>query len=146
MEGNKNRSLFLSPAYERKQEPVSRLIANGWKATRTGISSSCKQMEGDKNRSLFLMPAYGRPQELVSFLIASGWKVTRTGLSSYCQQMEGDNWSLFLLPLMDGDKNRLSTHTLGNGGTKAAESIATLPPFGPVPLISLCSTCQREKV
>jgi hypothetical protein len=34
--------------------------------------------------------------------------------------------------LMDGDKNRLSTHTLGNGGTKAAESIATLPPFGPI--------------
>jgi hypothetical protein len=45
-EGDKNWYLFLMPAYERQQEPVSLLFARVWKA-----------------------------QELVSFLIASVWKM-----------------------------------------------------------------------
>jgi hypothetical protein len=119
MEGDKNLSLFLSPTDGRQQKPVPFLIAKEFKATRTGLFSYCQRTEGDKKRPLSLLPADVRRQETVSLLIANGWKATRTGLSSYRQQMESD-------------KNRLLTHTLGNGGTTAAESIATLPPFGPI--------------
>jgi hypothetical protein len=126
MEGDKNRSLFLSPADGKRQEPFSLLIPNRWEATRTGLFSYRQQKKGNKNRSLFLSPTDGRRHELVFLLIANGWKAQepvsllianewkaiRINLSSFCQRMEGDKnwseWSLFFLPTNGRRQERVS--------------------------------------
>jgi hypothetical protein len=85
----------------RRQEPVSLIIANEWKATRIDLSSYCQRMEGDKNWSEwspFFLPTNGRRQEPVSLLIANGWKVARTDYRPTHSEMEEPRLLALALP------------------------------------------------